>query len=558
MKKYLRKFKAMVMVAAMMVTMVLSSVPAMAEDGESSVPVVLSDDLTTTIRVTGIEEGCNVYAYAIVLDAVGASGNHYWKYNSVGSVENRIKDGDISTDDIIYFYTHLNTGAGSDAHDGNGEAVVDATVLTMTYNQDGSYSVDDVAPGLYVLTANKDDAVFSYSATIVPVNYQYSSTGVGSIADENGVINVVVKKSDVPTIKKEVVDGDVTSKHGDANIGDVLDFKISLTIPTYGSEWKTENLHYVINDTLSQGLTLIQDSIKVEGTDIQTKFVTNKHEDATNITTNAYGFKLDLYGEDVYQYSGYAITITYQAVVNENATVNFDEEENKATLQYSTASNSEDLSDVVTDSTYHYTFGIDTTVDGTGSTVTSEITKFGVRTTTESNKQVVLDGAQFQLYNSAGKLLYFTSEGEYTTDTSQLNYITTKNGGKLTITGLDAGTYKLKESKAPTGYVLDTTEYTITISPTYNELTGELLNYSVTVNGGVNTITFNHEKLDNGTINSTDNAANADTFSIVNTAMHTLPETGGVGIIIITAVAAVMMAVFGSSFIALKREKHAN
>lgn len=544
MKKYFKQIKSMIMVLSLVVSMIITSVPVMA-----------ADDLTTTIKVTGIEEGCDVYAYAIALDAVDANGNHYWKYNSQGSVENRIKDGDISTDDIIYFYTHLNTGATSDAHDGGGEAVVDSTVLTMTYNQDGSYSVDNVKPGLYVIAANKDDAVYSYSATIVPVNYQYSSSGVASIADENGVINVVVKKSDIPTVKKEVVDDGTTSKHGDAAIGDVVDFKVTLTIPSYGNEWQTENLHYVINDTLSQGLTLNQDSVKVEGTDIETLFVTNKYEDATNITTSAYGFKLDLYGQDVYQYAGASIVITYQATVNENATVNFDAEENKVTLQYSTTSNSEDLSEGVTDSTYHYTFGIDTAVNGTGSSVTNEITKFGVRTTTESNKQVALDGAEFQLYNSAGQLLYFTSTGEYTTDTTQMDHIVTSNGGQLTVTGLDAGTYTLKESKAPAGYVLDTTVYTIAISPTYNELTGELLNYSVTVNGGVNTITFEHEKLDNGTINSTDNAADTDTFAIVNTAMHTLPETGGIGIIILTVVAAALMALFGTMFMALKKDK---
>lgn len=88
------------------------------------------------------------------------------------------------------------------------------------------------------------------------------------------------------------------------------------------------------------------------------------------------------------------------------------------------------------------------------------------------------------------------------------------------------------------GYALDKTTYTIVITPTYNELTGELKNYTVRVNGATgNSITFTHEKLDNGTINTTDNAANADTFGINNTPLITLPETGGAGMIALTVAA---------------------
>lgn len=54
---------------------------------------VRAADPTTTIQVTGIEEGCNVYAYAVAIDAVDANGNHYWKYNPEGNVESRVKDG---------------------------------------------------------------------------------------------------------------------------------------------------------------------------------------------------------------------------------------------------------------------------------------------------------------------------------------------------------------------------------------------------------------------------------------------------------------------------------
>ena len=61
----------------------------------------------------------------------------------------------------------------------------------MQYNAvDGSYSVSNVKPGLYVIAANKQVKEYSYSGNVVAVNYQYSGTGIASIADENGVIHV--------------------------------------------------------------------------------------------------------------------------------------------------------------------------------------------------------------------------------------------------------------------------------------------------------------------------------------------------------------------------------
>ena len=53
-----------------------------------------------------------------------------------------------------------------DLHDGEGDAVVDKTVLHMQYNAaDASYSVSNVKPGLYVIAANKQVKEYSYSGS---------------------------------------------------------------------------------------------------------------------------------------------------------------------------------------------------------------------------------------------------------------------------------------------------------------------------------------------------------------------------------------------------------
>lgn len=96
-------------------------------------------------------------------------------------------------------------------------------------------------------------------------------------------------------------------------------------------------------------------------------------------------------------------------------------------MKYSTVASGTDMSDPMQDITHHYTFGFDTLVNGTGSEKTTEITKYGVKTTTELDNKVALDGAQFQLFDANGKQLYFTSAGEYTTETSgTYDYIVSK------------------------------------------------------------------------------------------------------------------------------------
>ncbi len=555
------KFTALFLAVAMVFTIFAAS-------------VVNAATPTTTIRVTGVAAGDTVRLYPLAVDKEDANGNHYWYYNPNGQVKSRVEDGSYSAVDLGYFYTNINSTMDSTNHDGLGNATA-GTVIVMTDLGGGVHQAQNVIPGLYLVTADGGSTGTSYNATIIPVNYKYSSTGVATIDDSDGVdntgyIEVAVKKSSDPVLEKVVVEGNASSNHSDVKIGDTVTFKINLTIPSYGDAWRTDKLHYDISDSLSAGLTLDTSSIKIEGTAVSTLLSNeNKHCASTMYTANDSGFTIKLYGEDCYQYSNQAgqaantIAITYNAVVNSDAKCNFDKETNTANLEYSNQANSDDTAELDPETTYHYTFGIDTTVNGNGSTVTTEITKFGVRTTSETNNNVALEGAQFKLYDANKTLMHFTAAGQYDPtddagdDTDYVDHVTSGAQGQLVITGLDAGTYYLKESVAPTGYTLNTTEYRVDINPTY-KANGELSNYTVTITDPTNnssTLVFTHQMLDNGTITNTVSDPNASTFEILNTPMFKLAETGGVGVIVITACAAGLMVVCGSVFIYCKRSK---
>ena len=538
MKKYVKRVKAIMMALVITLGAMLPVMPAMADEPTP----------TTTFVISGIEEGSEVHAYAIALDDVDENGNHYWKYTPEGKVkiEAAVKSGKFSTADSVWIYTNLNSSMDTNNHDGKGAAVVDETVYQATADASGNYIISGVKPGLYVITAYKENGAVSYNFNIYPANYQYDEQGKAYLP---ATITFAVKKSSEPAMEKTVEEGGESFKHGDASIGDTVDFKIELTVPDYAEEWNVDGTRFVISDTLSAGLALIEDSITIEGrtlTDYQ------KLCALTNFATSTSGFTLDLHGKDIYQYKGYTIAIRYQAKVTEDAKVNFDPEMNKATIRWSNTPGSDDLSKPKESTTYHYTFGIDTTVDGVGSRETTEVTKFGVKTTTVEDNKVKLDGAEFQILDAKKNVLYFDDAGKLDPTKTKNDHITSKNGGKLTATGLDAGTYYLRESKAPLGYALDKTEYKIVINPTYDELTGELKNYTVQIgDGSTNSITFKYEKNDAGNILFN----NEGTFAINNTPMIKLPETGGVGIVVVTIVAIVMMAAFGSVFIALGKKK---
>ena len=99
-------------------------------------------------------------------------------------------------------------------------------------------------------------------------------------------------------------------------------------------------------------------------------------------------------------------------------------------------------------------------VDGLGNpmnetTVTSEITS-------TSTYKAPLAGAKFKLYTDEGLTEEYTPKKPDGTQGEAVVYETDADG-RITITGLDAGTYYLQESEAPAGFVRDTQKHKVEI-----------------------------------------------------------------------------------------------
>lgn len=260
-----------------------------------------------------------------------------------------------------------------------------------------------------------------------------SSLGVLCSLDTTNPEVEMQEKNAAPTVDKKVKEESNTENPwGDSNtaqIGDTVEFKTTISA-------KRGAQNYVLHDKMEAGLTLIADSIKIEGL--------TKDKDYTVITDAAsinddctFEIKFtQTYLDDITTDTD--IVVTYSAILNEKAKIDSGVNENKTKLDYGDSSSTE------WDTTKTKTF------------------QFDLVKTDSSNK--VLNGAKFKLYDAETDgneiALVKEKEGSYrVATTAEKEKVDPKfeaaviEAGKVTVKGLDANTtYWLEEIEAPAGY----------------------------------------------------------------------------------------------------------
>lgn len=313
-------------------------------------------------------------------------------------------------------------------------------------------------------------------------------------------------------------------------------------------------------DTAKTNYTVVfkdKDGNTVTGADIASKAVFYKLEfDDAFIRTNAEK----------------AVQITYDSPVTSAAGLNYKENKTTAKLSYTrSATDNEDMK-TLTDSTYHYIFGIDTLVDGSdvNTTETYELNKVTAaggtyiastgavsgKATQKSDK--ALAGAVFTLYSDAAMT---TSLGTATSDAN----------GHVTFTGLDTGVYYLKETTAPATYTLNNNDYQICIAADL-DANGVMTKYKVDIKAkdvstGNYTVAVGTTVVDAtsavDTTGATLEALNAVTFTptaavtageVIDTKIAELPATGGAGTIVLTVGSAIGMGIFLVMYVTSKNK----
>ena len=331
------------------------------------------------------------------------------------------------------------------------------------------------------------------------------------IVDTKGQDSLTITpKTGLPTLVKKVKDtNDSTDEttgwqdSADHDIKDTVDFQLTATMPENIASYDTYQI--IFHDTLSAGLTLKPDTIKVmmyanedatTGTDVTASF--NKPD-----TAPANGeFTISHNQNNINNVKALGATkdsifvVTYSATLNENAVIGAAGNPNTAYLEFS--NNPYD--------------------DGTGNTTPDKVIVFTYQLTinkTDADGKA-LKGAGFTLYKHNGT--DYVAVGNALTGTGD-------NENVFEWKGLDDGNYKLVESTVPAGYnKMEDVEFTITAE--HDEESAEPKLISLTTD-------FEDATVSDGTI----------TNNVENKTGTVLPETGAKGTLMLITISTMFVMV---------------
>ncbi|WP_311516269.1 SpaH/EbpB family LPXTG-anchored major pilin [uncultured Anaerococcus sp.] len=340
--------------------------------------------------------------------------------------------------------------------------VVDGKVKYINITEDNVAKFAKTAMGqmpnktkIDVKTATGASLVFSN----LPLGYYLVHPEGASEADtgQSSIVSLTSTKPDgevkvkgiYPTIKKE-------ADKKSADYGEKVSFTITGKVPDPTGYKKYE---YVLKDSLPKGLSIDENSIKVtigdtDNTANITKAVSGQD---LSVTFNI----LELVKNNSVKV-GQEIKLTYDTTVNKDFVLGNEGQENKAHLEFSNDPKDESKKDKTPDEKVKVYSG-----------------KIKVLKYAKGDKEKKLEGAQFVLKNSDGKFYKLDDSNNQKKVTwadkeKDATVLTSDNKGELEFTGIKAGTYKLKETKAPDGYNLLTEEVEVVLKDGSSEADTEV------------------------------------------------------------------------------------
>lgn len=415
----------------------------------------------------------------------------------------------------------------------------------------------DYADGIYT-TSNKAGAVGQITVNgLAPDKYRFIETNLGTEENHGYILNgtpyefivnndktisingknkgegaVIDADNEKPDLKKQVKKGTGYADAADASIGDMVEWKVSASVPSNVDLLK----QYSITDKMSDALTWVDDkaaelklTYKSKEAEVSSLTLTEGAKgDYTLIkpTDNQAGGSWTIEFTD----AGKAklkenvidsIEVTFKTKLNEDAKIGKEGNLNDAQLDYSNAiypnsvpqnpnNEKEPGVDHIKDQAIVYSFAIDMTkVDG-------------------NNNETKLSGVLFDLYRYTGKEKNPTEEQLKQDATVIKTDLTTGTDGKITengLKGLENGRYFLVEKKAAEGYNLLKAPVEVNLNVDYavKKTTDKLLDENGKLIGTKTTVTTTTFKG-----GDTDNAG---TYSVTieNRKGFTLPKTGDIG-----------------------------
>ena len=578
MKKLVSRFMAVLMAMTMILSMRMTVFAAEAPKGTLTVNNTVAGKTLDLYQIfTATKNGDNV-AYTL-----NSAYEGFFKNNTRISGSESLTGEALS--EAAYNYVKTQVGTGEDAEtaktfakdmlgwilDSENNITATKTVETTA----SSTAVSDLAYGYYL--------VYPKGATdtsTAPGNQTYTSAAsLVNITADTATINM---KSNYPTVDKKLVStqtpgnnsitvngilnpswesihqgvlgeddendfedgiaphgGTDEKKAGNFGIGDTVTYQLTSKVPDMTGY---NSYTFKFTDTLSKGLDLKAIlSVKVGNTELKAG-KTGNNTYLPIYTTNGNGtHTLTISFNEFYNSfknrTGETITVVYTATLNKDAVIGMNPNTNKVVVEYSNdpATNGTGKSEpsIVDVHTFDFT-----------------IYKYYLK---DQNK-TALANAEFELYKANGA-------GDAADENAKINIVDEGNGvyrqatadeakatdftsakivsdadGKVLVKGLDAGTYYLRETKAPDGYNKLLSDIKVVIEANYDTTTGKLTNYTVTYtyNGNPTTVTNNDK-------------ATSPEVPVENKTGAQLPSTGSKGALMVTLAGIVLFGVLTAS-----------
>lgn len=398
----------------------------------------------------------------------------------------------VNSSDILSKYLEFDDETGeyvSWVGDDSAERVAGFAKLALKWAEDHGITHD------YKQTASSAKVEFKD----IPLGYYLldSSTGALCSLDTTDLNPVIEEKNTIPQLDKSVSENGEYGDSNTASIGDVVEFKTEITVGK-GAQ------NYVLHDTMSEGLSLVNTSFVVTAQKENNTTVTTTGKYTVN-TNPSDGKTFTITFTDAFVtevgYNG-KITVQYNAILNEKAVIGGNGNLNNTNLTY--GDNDPNVNNATTPPTKTYTYGFDL-----------------VKTKEDRFNKEVLEGAEFELYTmkNSTKTYIKVELIDETNNTYRVLKDQTATGvrikaGVARIIGLDAGTYKLEEKVIPNGYNKLAQDPEITL-------------------GAVNYATV------------TDNKYVSGGLRVINYTGAELPSTGGMGTVLFLIIGSIMVLGFG-------------
>ena len=407
---------------------------------------------------------------------------------------------------------------------GSADSVTWTNVGSYTTESDGTINVNDLAPNDYRFIETGLGENNGYILNGKPYEFTVQNDGKIKVGSKKPTdIATITADNEKPDLKKEVKNGNTYENAADASIGDMVEWKVSASVPSNVDQLEK----YSITDKMSSALTWVEAeaalniTYKSNGTPVNaetTDYTLIKPTD--NQEGGSWTIEFTEAGKTKLKTNNISsIEVTFKTKLNEKANIGSAGNLNDAQLDYSNAiyplvdpTNPNDGKkpgeDHIKDQAKVYSFAIDMTkVDG-------------------NNTATKLEGVYFDLYKYSGTVTEPT-ESDLKGSGKKINTtdLVTDINGKITVKGLENGNYYLVETKAAAGgYNLLKAPVKVVIAQEYS--VEKKTTVTKDAEGNVTSTTTVVNKTFTG---GDENNAGTYSVTIENRKGFTLPKTGDIG-----------------------------